>query len=109
MAAIKEIVDVPMVVVGRGGCGLAMSAFLSDYGVDHYLFERHSGTSILPKAHYPNSRTMETFHLHSMIDDLQAVTCPPRNMSQVAWATPLGGDRPLDRKIIHKFGCVQLD
>ena len=98
-------VDVPIVVVGGGACGLSLSAFLSDYGVDHYLFERHSGTSILPKAHYLNQRTMETFRLHSMIEDLQAATCPLRHMSQVAWATTLGGDGPLDRKVIHKFGC----
>ena len=100
-----DIVDVLVIVVGGGGCGLSLSAFLSDYGIELYLFERHQGTSILPKAHYLNQRTMETFRLHSMIDDLKAVTCPLRHMSQVAWATTLGGDGAVDRKVIHKYTC----
>ena len=101
----EEPVDTPVIVVGGGGCGLSLSAFLSDYGIEHYLFERHSGTSILPKAHLLNQRTVETFRLHSMNDELQKATCPLRHMSQVAWATTLGGDGPLDRQIIHKYGC----
>jgi len=33
-------VDVPVLVVGGGGCGLAASIFLSDVGVRHLLVER---------------------------------------------------------------------
>lgn len=98
-----DIIDVPVIIVGGGGCGLSLSAFLSDYNIEHYLFERHSGTSILPKAHYLNQRAVETFRLHSMVDELKVATAPFRNISQVAWATTLGGDGPTDRKIIHKY------
>ena len=38
-----------------------------------------------------------------MVDDLKKATAPNRYMSQVAWATTLGGDGPTDRKIIHKY------
>jgi 2,4-dichlorophenol 6-monooxygenase len=102
-------ISIPVIVVGGGGCGLALSAFLSDYGVDHKLFERHPGTSILPKAHYLNQRTMEIFRLHGMTDELTKKSAPLRTMSQIAWATSLGGNDALDRKIIHKYGCFGGD
>lgn len=104
-----EPIDVPVIIVGGGGCGLTLSAFLSDYGVGHFLFERHAGTSILPKAHYLNQRTMETFRLHEMNKEIAKRSCPARQMSQVAWATSLGGDGHLDRKVIHKFACFGGD
>ena len=96
-------------IVGGGGCGLAMSCFLSNYGVDHILFERHTGTSLLPKAHYLNQRTMEIFRRHGLADAIMQKSCPARHMSQVAWATSLGGTEHLDRKVIHKFGCFGGD
>ena len=46
--------EVPVLVVGGGGCGLTSSILLSDMGVEHLLVERHESTSILPKAHYLN-------------------------------------------------------
>ncbi len=105
----SDPVDVPVIIIGGGGCGLCLSSFLSDYGVEHILLERHSGTSLLPKAHYLNQRTMETFRLHGMDEQIAQKGCPSRHMSQVAWATSLGGDEPLDRKIIHKFACFGGD
>ena len=103
------IIHVPVVIVGGGGCGLTLSSFLSDYGVDHILFERHNGTSILPKAHYLNQRTMEIFRQHGLGDEIMKKSCPPRHMSQVAWVSSLGGTDRLDRKVIHKFGCFGGD
>jgi 2,4-dichlorophenol 6-monooxygenase len=55
--AVSDI-EVPVLIVGGGGCGLSSSIFLSDLGVDHLLIERHEGTSNLPKAHYLNQRSM---------------------------------------------------
>lgn len=108
-ATMSDIIDVPVTIVGGGGCGLTLSSFLSDYGVDHVLFERHHSTSILPKAHYLNQRTMETFRRHGLAEEIMEKSCPPRHMSQVAWATSLGGTDRLDRKVIHKFGCFGGD
>lgn len=98
-------IEIPVVIVGGGGCGLTLSSFLSNYGVDHVLFEKHAGTSVLPKAHYLNQRTMETLRNHHMVEEILKQTCPPRHMSQVAWQTSLGGTDPMDRKVIHKFEC----
>ena len=104
-----DIIDVPVVVVGGGGCGLSLSSFLSDYGIGHYLFERHSGTSILPKAHYLNQRTMEILRQHRMADEIIAKGAPLKNFSKVAWATSLGGSGPMDRQVIHKRACFGGD
>lgn len=101
----SELINVPVIIIGGGGCGLSLSCFLSDYGVDHVLFEKHHDTSILPKAHYLNQRTMEIFRQHGMGDELQQKSCPARNMSKIAWMSSLGGTGPTDRKIIHVTNC----
>ncbi|KAI9836769.1 MAG: hypothetical protein M1819_000934 [Sarea resinae] len=95
-------IEVPVIIIGGGGCGLNLSVFLSNLGVEHYLFERHPGTAILPKAHYLNQRSMEIFRQHG-IDDIKAQGCPARNMSQIIWQTSLGGQGPYDRRVIGQL------
>lgn len=91
-----RVIDVPVLIVGGGGCGLTTSILLSDLGVEHHLIERHESTSLLPKAHYLNQRTMEVFRQHGVADDIYAVGTPPEMMAKVRWRTTLGGDDPLD-------------
>lgn len=98
-----EIQEVPVIIVGGGGCGLTLSSLLSDYGVNHILFERHDSTSRLPKAHYLNQRSMEVLRQHHMEEEILEKGSPLWNMSKVAWQSSLGGDGPLDRKVIHTF------
>ena len=95
-------------LISSAACGLSLSIFLSDLGVKHILFERHPGTSILPKAHIINQRTLEIFRQHGFVDDIISQGTPPNQMSQVIWQTTLGGDGPLDRKVIGRietWGC----
>jgi 2,4-dichlorophenol 6-monooxygenase len=104
-------VDTPVLIVGGGGCGLTSSILLSNLGVDHLLIERHTGTSVLPKAHYLNQRTMEIFRQHGIADSIYQVGCPIEKFGQIRWLTSLGGDGPLDRKEIHRmdaFGANSL-
>lgn len=96
-------VEVPVLIVGGGGCGLTASIFLSDAGVRHLLVERRESTSVLPRAHYLNQRTMEMFRQHGIADDVYRISCPPANMSEVAWRTTLGGDGPLDARELHRM------
>lgn len=86
-----------------------MSAFLSDYGVQHIVFDRKTVASALPKAHYLNQRTMETFRLHDMHREIRRRSCPQRFMRQVSWDTSLGGNDPLDRQRIHQIPCFGGD
>ena len=96
-------IEVPVLIVGGGACGLTSSLLLSDFGIDHLLIERHAGTSILPKAHYLNQRTMEVFRQHGVADPIYAVGTPMKNMSKVRWRTSLGGDGPLDAKTFYEI------
>lgn len=76
-------ITVPVLIVGGGGCGLTASVFLSDLGVDHLLVERRESTSVLPRAHYLNQRTMEIFRQHGIAEDVYEVSTPLANMSEV--------------------------
>lgn len=96
-------IDIPVLIVGGGGCGLSSSIFLSNFGVPHLLVERHASTSILPKAHYLNQRTMEIYRQHRVADAIYEVGAPIECFGQIRWMTSLGGDGPLDRKEIHRM------
>ncbi|MET9410876.1 FAD-dependent monooxygenase [Streptomyces sp. NPDC002935] len=104
-------IEVPVLIVGGGGCGLSASVFLSDQGVDHLLVERHPDTSRIPKAHYLNQRTMEIFRRHGIADDVFAEAAPLELFGKVRWQTTLAGDGPMDRRLIHEmdaFGGGEL-
>ncbi|MFD9702438.1 FAD-dependent monooxygenase [Lentzea sp. NPDC059081] len=95
--------EVPVLVVGGGGCGLAASVFLSDAGVRHLVVERRESTSVLPRAHYLNQRTMEILRQHGIADDVYEISCPLENMSEVVWRTTLAGDGPVDARDLHRM------
>src|SRR5215203_3998451 len=95
--------DVPVLIIGGGGCGLSASIFLSNLGVDHLLVERHSSTSVLPKAHYLNQRVMEVFRQHGVAEAILEVGAPIEKFGKVRWVTSLGGDGPMDQKVIHQM------
>jgi 2,4-dichlorophenol 6-monooxygenase len=98
-----EVTEVPVLIVGGGGCGLSASVFLSDHGVGHVLVERHADTSMLPKAHYINQRTMEIFRQHGIYDTVVEHAATTGQFGRVRWQTTLTGDGPLDRRVIHEM------
>ena len=53
--------QVPVLIIGGGIVGLSASLFLSKHGIHSLLIERHSGTSIHPRARSVNARTMELY------------------------------------------------
>jgi 2,4-dichlorophenol 6-monooxygenase len=96
-------IEVPVLIVGGGGCGLSASVFLSDHGVEHLLVERHAGTATIPKAHYLNQRTMEIFRQHGLDDDVTEQAAPVEMFGKIRWLTSLAGQRELDGRFIHEM------
>jgi len=48
----SPVAEVPVLIVGAGPAGLALSLSLRRHGVDHLLVERHPGTAQhAPRAH----------------------------------------------------------
>ena len=85
--------QVPVLVVGGGGAGLTASMLLSTYGVQHLLVSATPTTSILPKAHVLNQRTMEAYTDVGVADAIYAVGTPPEQMSHTAWYLGIAGHR----------------
>jgi 2,4-dichlorophenol 6-monooxygenase len=97
--------EVDVLVVGGGGCGLTLSIFLADKGVNFLTIERRAGTSNLPKAHYLNQRTMEILQQHGVADDIYAIGTPPENRTRTNWYTSFGVEGPMDGIKLHEMGC----
>lgn len=85
------MIDVPVLIVGGGPVGLTASIFLSRFGVDSLLVERHPGTAILPKARALNARTMEMYRQIGLEDDIRAVAMPARFGDMILWSESLAG------------------
>lgn len=101
-----KTIKTDVLVVGAGGCGLNLSIFLGNMGVDFQTVERNTQLANLPKAHYLNQRTMEILRQHGVADDIYAMGTPPDNMSRAMWLTTLGGDGPHDRKVIFEMDGI---
>src|ERR1700716_121515 len=84
-------VEVPVLIVGAGPAGLALSVALSRYGVGHLVVERHRGTAHTPRAHIINQRTIEIFRHLGISDRFHAVATPQHLMASNLWVTTLAG------------------
>src|ERR1700747_3635499 len=86
-----QTVEVPVLIVGAGPAGLALSVALSRYGVGHLLVERHRDTAHTPRAHIINQRTVEIFRHLGISDRFHAVATPQHLMANNLWGTTLAG------------------
>jgi 2,4-dichlorophenol 6-monooxygenase len=87
----SEAVEVPVLIVGAGPAGLALSVALSRYGVRHLVVERHRSTAHTPRAHIINQRTVEIFRHLGISDRFHAVATPQHLMASNLWVTTLAG------------------
>ncbi|MEU9835651.1 FAD-dependent monooxygenase [Streptosporangium sp. NPDC048047] len=71
----KEL-DIEVLVVGGGPVGLCAAIELSRHGISTLLVERHSGTSVFPKARLITTRTMELFRAWGIQDEVESVGMP---------------------------------
>jgi len=95
-----KTIEVPILIVGGGGCGLALSIFLADLGVPYHTVEKNPQTTDHPRAHILNTRTMEIMRQHGLADEIYRQGTPTSGMERISFRTSLGGDGPLDRRLI---------
>lgn len=82
----------PVIIIGGGPVGLASSILLSLRGISNIVFERHSSTSIHPKACGINQRTTEIFRVMGIEEEVYANATPAEIAGRTAWYTSLGED-----------------
>ena len=83
--------DVPVLIVGGGPVGLTTSIYLSLFGIESLLIERHPGTAILPKARGINARTMEMYRQLGLDAEIRAAGMPERFTGTILWSESLSG------------------
>jgi putative polyketide hydroxylase len=87
----KEL-EVEVLVVGGGPVGLCAAIELSRHGISTLLVERHSGTSIFPKARLITTRTMELFRAWGIQDEVESVGMPREEYLAVGVGSSLTAD-----------------
>src|SRR3989440_9875779 len=84
-------IETPVLIVGGGGAGLTASMLLSKLGTRHILVSSLAHTSLLPKAHVLNQRTLEIFEEVGVADRVLEQSTPPENMEATAWYAGVNG------------------
>src|SRR5271166_2131623 len=96
-------VYVDVLVIGGGGAGLTASMLLSKLGVDHLLVSSLPTTSILPKAHVLNQKTMEILADVGVADAIAAKSTPAKQMAAMGWYAGFAGNDPDAGRCIAKI------
>lgn len=84
-------ISVPVLIVGGGGAGLTASMLLSKLGIESILVSALPHTSLLPKAHVLNQRTMEVLTETGAAADVYRKGTPPENMQATGWYAGVTG------------------
>lgn len=83
-----------VLIVGGGGAGLTASMLLAGLGVESLLVSALPTTSILPKAHVLNQRTMEILGDAGVAEQIYARSTPAENMKAMGWYAGFCGPEP---------------
>jgi 2,4-dichlorophenol 6-monooxygenase len=105
-------IDVPVLIVGGGGAGLTSSMLLSELGVDTLLVSALPTTSVLPKAHVLNQRTMEILTDVGVAEEIYRRGTPPEHMRYSAYYAGFAGpDAIYGRQLarMESWGAGGLD
>ena len=85
------ISEVPVVIVGGGPVGLAMSLLLGRHGIRSLLVERRQTTGIHPRARIINVRTMELLRAWGLDASVRDAGRALATARDVVWMTRLNG------------------
>ncbi len=99
------VLDVPVLIVGGGGAGLTASMLLSKLGLKSLLISAQPATSILPKAHVLNQRSMEILTDLGVAERIYAVGTPPENMRATAWYAGFAGSQKNAGRLIARLNA----
>ena len=104
-------IDIPVLIVGGGGAGLTASMLLSKLDVPSLLVSALPTTSVLPKAHLLNQRTMEILDDAGVADAIYAAGTPRANMSHTAFYAGFAGWPDAGRRIglLESWGGSESD
>jgi 2,4-dichlorophenol 6-monooxygenase len=100
--------DAPVLIVGGGGAGLTCSMLLAQLGIESLLVSALPTTSILPKAHVLNQRTMEILGDVGVAEAIYVKSTPAANMAAMGWYAGFAGSDPDFGRLIGKvesWGC----
>lgn len=86
--------EVPVLIVGGGGAGLAASMLLARQGVEHLLVSARPTTSDLPKAHVLNQRAIEVLDDVGVAETIAQRSTPAEQMAATAFYAGLTGPDP---------------
>ena len=94
-----KTIEIPVLIVGGGPVGLCASILLSQHGVPSQLVERHTSTSLYPKARLVNTRTMEIFRECGLEQAMREISLSPEQSRHAIWAHTLVGEE-LQRRTV---------
>lgn len=97
------VIDVPVLIVGGGGAGLTCAMLLAQLGIKNLLVSSLPTTSILPKAHVLNQRTMEILGDAGIAEEIYRRSTPAENMSAMGWYAGFAGADPDLGRLITKL------
>jgi hypothetical protein len=78
-----------VIIIGGGIVGLSAALFLQHHNVPFILFERHSSTSIHPRARGINARTMEMYREVGIEKEIQEVGAKRKQEAGIISASTL--------------------
>jgi 2,4-dichlorophenol 6-monooxygenase len=84
-------IEVPVLIVGGGGAGLTASMLLSQLKIESLLISALPTTSVLPKAHVLNQRTMEILADVGVAEEIYRIGTPPHQMALTGFYAGFAG------------------
>src|SRR5258708_17335209 len=92
------MVDVPVLLSGRGPVGLTASLALPRHGLRSLLVERPPSTALTPKARGINARTMEIFRQCGIDTAIRDAGLAEGRMGLIVWTETLAG-KEIERRV----------